>query len=470
MATKVSIQKKGGTKLLRFRSDERGFSVEKSIKAEKHTASDAATLTDIAKEIIYHRQKSDKLPFSLRERIKEEVSGPALKLFTKVGLVQEIEETNFSLLYQINKVVREFYENRYLAGEIKKATFLKRKKVAELLIDLLGGEMDIRDVQPHHGNAFHELRRTKNKVSDETFRKELSWIRSIFDQLVLNRIIPTNPFKLCKFPAVAKDESRRVKIPKYLLDLVEYYLEDTSHYFKSGWRIYFLLLRYLGARRNEPLLIKWKDVDFDALEGQGKVRVPSPKTAKTKPFRYAPLFNGWKNELVDCNLKFVLKKFWQDSNQDPEEYVVQGILNLPRKDRSGINFATKNSAQTLAKIFLRAGVAPPPKLAQNLRVTREDELLRSRCFSPAAIHKMIGHSPATYLANYSVVDDSDLMPHPSIDGLPDVDLVEIGGHTLHYSPKYSPSISKELEEWFIGWKSATKAKTLRDRNLDRNKF
>jgi hypothetical protein len=247
-------------------------------------------------------------------------------------------------------------------------------------------------------------------------------------------------------------------------------LSHTSHYIDSGWRIYFLLLRYLGSRRNEPLLIKWKDVDFDALEGQGKVRVPSPKTAKTKPFRDAPLFNGWSNELVDCDLKQVLELFWAVSNQDPEEYVVQGILNLPRKDRSDINFASKNSAQTLAKIFLRAGVAPPPKLAQNLRVTREDELLRSRCFAPAAIHKMIGHSPAVYLANYSVVDDSDLMPHTSIDGLGDVADVEIGGHTLMSSPLYSPSISKDLEEWFIGWKSATKAKTLPDIDLGRNKF
>jgi hypothetical protein len=51
-----------------------------------------------------------------------------------------------------------------------------------------------------------------------------------------------------------------------------------------------------------------------------------------------------------------------------------------------------------------------PRLSQNMRVTRENELLQSLEYRADAVHAFIGHSKDTYEANYKTLSDDDFVP------------------------------------------------------------
>ena len=53
---------------------------------------------------------------------------------------------------------------------------------------------------------------------------------------------------------------------------------------------------------------------------------------------------------------------------------------------------------------------PWPKPLQNLRVSRENELLQEGEYRADAIHAFIGHSEATFKSNYKKLNDADFMP------------------------------------------------------------
>ena len=66
-----------------------------------------------------------------------------------------------------------------------------------------------------------------------------------------------------------------------------------------------------------------------------------------------------------------------------------------------------NGGTTLIQHVKESGTTPWVKIFQNLRVTRENELLQSGQYRPEAVHSFIGHSSRTYLSNYFKLDDSD---------------------------------------------------------------
>ena len=156
------------------------------------------------------------------------------------------------------------------------------------------------------------------------------------------------------------------------------------------WKSYLAILRWTGCRKSEGFKVKWTDVDF----AKKRIRITSDKTKKSgKGFRELPLFP---------QLEEVLAHAWSVSEKGTE-YVVNGEIR-PSKDKQGR--VTVNLDKPFKKILADAKVKPWGKLFQNIRVTRENELIRDG-FTPHVVHAWMGHTRDVADANYLTLMESD---------------------------------------------------------------
>lgn len=150
------------------------------------------------------------------------------------------------------------------------------------------------------------------------------------------------------------------------------------------WRTIFALARFGGLRvPSEFAGLKWGDILWD----QRKMRVCSPKTAHHagQDARWVPLFPELEREL---SASFARAK-------PGDEYVV--------------GFTHRQSAANLRshgeRIVKKAGVQAWPKLWQNLRASRESELMRQ--YDLTTVCLWIGNSPAIAAAHYAMSRNLD---------------------------------------------------------------
>ena len=114
----------------------------------------------------------------------------------------------------------------------------------------------------------------------------------------------------------------------------------------EDWRIILALARYAGMRSHECRIQRWEDIDL----ANSRMVV---RSNKTPPIRSCPIFPELMphllraREMAPAGAEFVQNRYTPDAN----------LLT------------------TLAKIVTKAGLVPWPKLMQNLRATRETELL-----------------------------------------------------------------------------------------------
>jgi len=147
------------------------------------------------------------------------------------------------------------------------------------------------------------------------------------------------------------------------------------------WRLLFALGRFGGLRcPSETLRLKWQHVDW----GNNRMTVPSPKTEHLPGgrSRVIPIFNELRPYLLAvCN------------QVDPETEFV-----ITRYHGSKTNLRTQ-----LQKIIRRAGLEPWPKLWQNLRSTRQTELVENK--PEHVVCTWIGNSPVIAAKHYLQVTD-----------------------------------------------------------------
>lgn len=151
----------------------------------------------------------------------------------------------------------------------------------------------------------------------------------------------------------------------------------------SEWRLIFALCRFGGLRcPSEVLNLTWDAVLWD----QSKIRVASPKAEHLAGggSRLIPLFP----ELLPH-----LEQAFEDAPAGAT-YVVS------RYRDTNANLRTQ-----LLRIIDRAGVDRWPKVFQNLRSTRETELMRAH---PAHVAcEWIGNTEAVAFKHYAQVTDED---------------------------------------------------------------
>ncbi len=209
-----------------------------------------------------------------------------------------------------------------------------------------------------------------------TVRKRIRNAKQFFADAVERELIPRNPFAALK-STVGGNRKRDYFVSR----------EDSLKVLDScpdaEWRLIFALARFGGLRcPTEILALRWEDIDW---AGERFV-VHSAKTEhyEGKDCRVVPLFPEIRQYLEE-----VLETKGKQS-----EYVITRYRSTNANLRS-----------QLERIVKRAGLAPWPKLFQNLRATRATELAADHPSHVAAA--WIGHSTAIATKHYWQVTEDD---------------------------------------------------------------
>jgi integrase len=144
-------------------------------------------------------------------------------------------------------------------------------------------------------------------------------------------------------------------------------------------RVLLSLYRIGGLRLGEAFEARWEDVDWDAE----RFTVRSPKTERCgKDRRVVPLFPELRCELEALRSETRAKDF----------------IVVKRRDKTGVY-------QAIKKLCAALGVPTWPRLIQNLRASRSNEIYRE--FNAVAESEWIGHSTVTARKHYLQLLDAD---------------------------------------------------------------
>ncbi|MBQ9016629.1 tyrosine-type recombinase/integrase [Candidatus Saccharibacteria bacterium] len=167
----------------------------------------------------------------------------------------------------------------------------------------------------------------------------------------------SNPFNGLKLAPARKLDGRDFDVP------AAWSLPILNACPSKEWRVAFALWRFGGLRFREAYALQWADVNFD----RRRLVVHSSKTSRYgKPSRLVPLFPEIAQELDDLFLD---------------------------TDRAAIlsPISETTARKTFAAIITRAGYSPWARLFQNMRATRENELIAAG-YPQHVVADWLGHT------------------------------------------------------------------------------
>ncbi len=258
--------------------------------------------------------------------------------------------------------------NRY----IKVRTDLKPSTVEKLEIaknDLLGfcdQDMAIKAFTASHAEEFR-ISLLDRGLAENTVRRRCRRCKQFFNAAIKRRLIFENPFDGIRTVIICNPKRQRFISHQDMQKVIEACPNNR-------WRLIFVLARYGGLRiPSELTRLKWADILWD----QKRFIIHSPKTKfYGKEQRICPLFP----EIEQCLLEAY------DQAEPGEKKIFDGLLD-------------KNNLRTHAcRIIKKAGLVPWPKLFQNLRSSRETELVEK--FPVHVVVAWLGNTPSVAQKHY----------------------------------------------------------------------
>ena len=246
-------------------------------------------------------------------------------------------------------VTLDEFINGYIASraDLKDRTRELLEKAGENLVKMFGAGNPLRDFTEGDADSFRQSL-LNGGLAVNTVRRRCGRAKQFFKAAMRQRLILSNPFEgiACN---VNENRSRFYFVSR---DDAEKVLEACPDH---EWRVLFALARYGGLRcPSETLNLRWENIDWQ----NQKMDVPSPKTEHHagRESRLVPIF---PELLPHLELAF-------DRAEDGAEFVIS------RYRSQNVNLRTQ-----LHKIIRRAGLEPWGKPWQNLRSTRETELVET---------------------------------------------------------------------------------------------
>ena len=285
----------------------------------------------------------------------------------KVGLV-EPKEPNVIF------TVHEWTENY-----IKSRTGLKVNTIANLnqafrsLKEYLSKDKNIKDFTPEDAANFR-LHLLNKGLQEATVRRRTKRVKQFFSAAIKQEIISKNPFD--DVPTANRTNPDR---QRYISrDNIQQVIDACPD---AQWRLIFALARYGGLRIPSELFgLKWEGVIWD----KGRFVVYSPKTEhiEGRAYRVVPIFPELEPYLLEVS-----------EQAKPGESRVITIYN-----EKNCNLRTQAH-----RIIKRAGFNPWPKPFQNLRSSRETELVED--FPIHVVTAWLGNSPEVAQKHYLQVTE-----------------------------------------------------------------
>ena len=215
----------------------------------------------------------------------------------------------------------------------------------------------------------------RTDLSDATVRRKTGQARQFFNFAIRAAVISKNPFS--DLPAtVHANNDRKFFVSR---EMVAQMLEHAPG---VEWEAIIALARFGGLRApSEVMRLRWKDVDF----ANRRLCVHASKTEhhRNKGIRYCPIFPELRPYLEN------LAELAAHRGAKPTDHVI----TKPRGSESVLR-------PGFLRILKRAGLEIYPKLFQNLRASRETELLDD--FPIADVCSWIGNSPKIAMEHYAM--------------------------------------------------------------------
>jgi integrase len=266
------------------------------------------------------------------------------------------------------------------------------------LIAFFGESTDLRAVTEERADEFKTHYQTRTpKLAAATVARRLRMVKMFFRDALRWKIIDANPFAGISSPSSASPDRQH------------YISEDDTDKLLAAcnptWRMIIALARLGGLRcPSEVLSLKWSDVNFET----NRITATSPKTEhfEGRGYRVIPIFAVLRPHLEEA---FELA-------EGGAEYVVGGGYRAAANGPNG--WQNVNLRTTFLKIIKRAGLTPWPRLFQNLRASRETDLMQIHPIH--VVTAWMGNTPAVALKHYLQVLDRDFeaasTPIPQVGG------------------------------------------------------
>lgn len=363
----VSTNKKGLKRIQFF--DAAGE--RKSIWLGRMTDRQADLYREQIEAIVFSQKTGDPLPIQTEQWVHQRAPAFKKKL-EKAGLI-EIEVQEEAACAMLGDFIECYILGR---GDVKAATGISYSNAERNLKTFFGADAPLNSITPARAEEWRNWLKSHERLAPNTIRRRTGIARQFFRAAAKRGLIAENPFEglaasvrenTSRFYFVTPEETRA--------------LIDTAP--DSQWRLLIALARYGGLRMpSEVLPLAWDDVDWD----RGRFTVHSSKTEHHAGggSRSVPLFP----EL----LPYMREAF---------EMAEDGATHVITRYRD----ATQNLRTTLGKIIKRAGLKPWPKLWQNMRSSRQSELVAE--FPVHVVCKWLGNSPVIAAKHYLQVTEDD---------------------------------------------------------------
>jgi len=283
----------------------------------------------------------------------------------RVGLLPE----------RVTKSLGAFIESYIANKNIKKPNTRRNyDQTRKYLVEYFGPEKDLRDILPGHADDWREW--LLKYHSEATVSREVKRARQFFRAAVRKKLIAENPFTGLPAPEQVNEGREFFVTQETAYDVIDACPDNQ-------WKLIFALARFGGLRTpSEVLRLSWSDVDWE----RNRITVRAPKTEHHKDggIRQIPIFP---------ELRPFLEAAW-DQAEEGATYVIT------RYRQKNCNLRTQ-----LCRIIGWAGHQVWPKLFQNLRASRETELLAE--FPIHVVCYWLGNSEKIAKKHYLMVRDDD---------------------------------------------------------------
>lgn len=265
------------------------------------------------------------------------------------------------------------WTDRYIQDHPGKPGTIEQLTItARSLCKKFGDDRRIDDVTAGDAEDYRKWLQTKGSekkkyttgLAQGTVRRRIGRSKQFFNAAIKHEIIGRNPFA-GEASATTGNPERLVMVPA---DSIEACIRKAPC---EDWRIILAFARYAGMRSHESRIQKWQDIDLAN-------NVMMVRSHKTPPVRRCPIFPELRPHLLRAR-----------------EMAPEGAEYVQTRYTHDANILT-----TMEKIVIKAGLVPWPKLMQNLRATRETELLAH--YPAKDVTSWLGNSPDVANRHYAM--------------------------------------------------------------------
>jgi len=274
--------------------------------------------------------------------------------------------------------------DRYLeSAQVKESTKEQLERARDNLVTFFGADRLIRTVTTQEAKEWiawlakvgNERSAGKDKsLALNTVRRRTGRAKQLFGAALEAKLIEGNPFASKEIVCATGNVQERMSF----VDAAT--IEKCIAVTAGDWRTIIALARYGGLRiPSELVKLRWSDVNW----AESSITIHAPKTEHHKGggIRQMPILPDLMIHLRDAD----------ESAPDKTEFVIRD----PDKRAMRVNLATE-----FRRIIKRAGVTAWPKLWQNLRASRETELMAS--YPLKDVCTWIGNSPDVAMQHYAM--------------------------------------------------------------------